>query len=189
MKKVLIPFSVFVLTAALFSGCAPKLLKSPEEAGVIVLEGNSVTTGILTKKGALSSTEKNLITATLVNSKGDTFTGQQYYWYVIFGDLPPGTYHISSVNDSGSPSGEITLMGSKLEKFTIKAGELKYIGVLEVKRTEVGMGIGGLKLSSVNSPYSVSNDPEDEKSAWERLADAYKKTPWGKRMKKRAAEL
>lgn len=189
MKKLLILIPIYVLATALISGCAPKLVKSPEEAGVIVLEGKSTTTGFMTGTSTLSSTEKNIVTATLVNSNGDTFSGQSFYWYVIFGDLAPGTYRITVVSDSGSRSDELKLEGSEEHKITIKAGELKYVGILQVKKTKVGLPFAGMSVESASSPFKVVYKRKDEKSAWERLADAYKKTAWGERMKKRAAEL
>ena len=189
MKTLLNLISIFVLATALISGCAPKLFKSPEVAGVIVLEGRTTTTGFLIGKSTLSITEKNIVTATLVNSNGDTFNGQSFYWYVIFGDLAPGSYRITVVSDSGSRSDEINLEGSEDHKITIKAGELKYVGILQVKKTKIGLGLGTMSVESASSPFKVVYKSKDEKSAWERLADAYKKTPWGERMKKRAAEL
>lgn len=165
MKKLLILSSLYVLAAALMSGCAPKLIKSPEEAGVIVLEGKSSTTGFMTGTATVSSSEKNIVTATLVNSNGDTFSGRSYYGYVIFGDLPPGTYYITVVGDSGSRSDEIELKGSEEHKITLEAGELKYVGILQVKRTKIGLPIGGMSVQSASSPVRVVYERKDEKSA------------------------
>ena len=189
MKKLLILISIFGLAAALISGCAPKLVKSPKEAGVILLEGISTTTGFFTKKATLSSSEKNIVTATLADGNGNTFIGRSFYWYVIFGDLAPGTYHITVVNDSSSRADELTLKGSEKHKITIKAGELKYVGILQVKRTKVGIPFGGMSVQTADSPFKVVYDRKDEKAAWKRLGNAYKKTAWGEKMKKRAAQL
>jgi hypothetical protein len=189
MKNLLILISIFVPATALISGCAPTLLKTPEEAGVIVLEGKTTTTVLVAGNSTSSGTEKIIVSAKIINSKGQTFIGESIYRYVLFGDLPPGTYRVTRVNDTPFEPEELELEGTEGLEIRIDAGELKYVGVLQAKKIKIRLPTGYMSAKSVSSPFKLVYKPEDEKSAWERLADEYKKTAWGERMRKRAAEL
>ncbi len=181
MKNILL----FILPAIFLSGCASLentppidfLVGSPQKHGFVVLEGETSLQGVEIQAVTLENTQYPEI---FIHGK----TRMNTTW---ISNLEPGTYRIKKIRlvaDNGEFSKDITdndLADDPKLTFSIKAGELFYLGLIEIQMSElVAIRNRSGQIVRYNSRYIRSNiiDNHDEFRVWETLYDEYSTTPW-----------
>ncbi len=176
---------LFILSALLLSGCLSLgntppvdfLVGSPQKHGFVVFEGETSLRGVEIQAVALENTQypENII------------YGMSRMKTTWFSNLEPGNYRIKQIRLVGE-KGEFTKDISDNEiaddpklTFSIKAGELFYLGLVEIQMSEL-VAILDKSGRTINytSRYIRSNiiDNHDEFRAWEALYEKYSTTPW-----------
>ena len=181
MKNLLL----FILPAILLSGCSSPATKppvdflagSPQEHGFVVFEGETSLRGIEIQAVALENTQHP---ETIIYGKARMNTA----W---FSNLEPGRYRIKQIR-LVSEKGEFTKEISDNEigddprlTFSIKAGELLYLGLIEIQMSEIVAILDKYgEIIGFTSHYIRSNiiDNHDEFRVWELLYDEYSTTAW-----------
>ena len=181
MKNLLL----FILPAVLLSGCSSLdnkppvdfLMGSPQKHGFVVFEGETSLRGIEIQAVALENTQHP---ETIIYGKARMNTA----W---FSNLEPGKYRIKQIRLVGE-KGEFTKEISDNEiaddpglTFTIKAGELFYLGLVEIQMSAIVVILDKYgEVIGYTSNYVRSNiiDNHDEFRVWELLYDEYSTTAW-----------
>ena len=181
MKNLLL----FILPAVLLSGCSSLdnkppvdfLMGSPQKHGFVVFEGETSLRGIEIQSVALENTQHP---ETIIYGKARMNTA----W---FSNLEPGKYRIKQIRLVGE-KGEFTKEISDNEiaddpglTFTIKAGELFYLGLVEIQMSAIVVILNKYgEVIGYTSNYVRSNiiDNHDEFRVWELLYDEYSTTAW-----------
>lgn len=176
---------LFILPTLLLSGCSSLgnnppidfLVGSPQKHGFVVFEGETALRGVDVQAVALENTQ---YPETIIHGMSQMKTT----W---FSNLEPGNYRIKQIRLIGE-KGEFTKIISDNEiaddprlTFSIKAGELFYLGLIEIQMSElVTIRNRSGQIVRYNSRYIRSNiiDNHDEFRVWETLYDEYSTTPW-----------
>jgi hypothetical protein len=182
--------AILLLAASLFlGGCtaidkikAPSLNGDPSKVAVVVVKFESTWQGLL----SITKTSQHPVKG-LIDGEAAQTIGRGVADLIIFPNVPPGECKLAAVElTRNMPNGQVWQMYAipresvKDYTFSVKAGEVKYLGVVTVvekqnpKRTvDIGLQPG----------------KEAEIAAWEKFVTLYPGSSWANAAQKRIAEL
>lgn len=176
--------------ASLFlSGCstvdkikAPSLEGDPSKVAVVVVKFESTWQGLL----SITKTPQHPVKG-LIDGEAAQAMGRGVADLIIFPNVPPGECKLAAFElTRNMPNGQVWQMyaieGERVKDFTfsVKAGEVKYLGVVTV-----------LEKQNPKRSVEIGLQPgkEAEISAWEKFATLYPGSSWANAAQKRIAEL
>ncbi len=181
-------------TSLLFPGCAtldkikaPSLKGDPSEFSVVVVKCESIWKGVLGIKTPQRPVSGVILS--MVDSQLEfQLHGGGVADLIIFPDVPPGEYSLAAIemardvynqptafewyNMPGEDAGDYA--------FTVRAGELNYLGVVTVEVTQ---------KSKRQVDFGLRPGMEAEIAAWEKFIDLYPGSSWANAAQKRISEL
>lgn len=150
------------------AGCTPTLIGSPENSGLILVEGEII---------ALTTHSIHIAIFQIRNPVERTWEpispnkGKQFGKYILFDNLKPGDYRLrrvrSHVREGGW--GTVSINFRRITKY-INAGQPVYIGKII------------MNMKDMNTPRENKDklfyDDRNEIAAWEYFLKEYKDSPW-----------
>lgn len=189
-------FCASILAVALLQGCTtvpPAFMGDPNKHGFVVVEGEAA----ITKQEAATKTltgapetsrrfaEIQEVTLQSVERPTHTVRGRNQSGLTWFSDLEPGTYRVKDIrlnDERGEETYQLPQDGlpETALSFSIGAGELRYLGYIEItqfiRQVVDSKAKRVIELSHVPHFNVVHN--RDEMRAWEHVYDLYARTSW-----------
>lgn len=176
---------LYILLGVLLPGCSllestpvvGSRVGSPQNHGFVIFEGETSLQGIEIQAISLENTQ---YPEAIIHGN----TRMNATW---FSNLEPGNYRIKRirlVGEKGEFSKEISdneIADDPKLTFSIKAGELLYLGLIEMQMSErIAIRNKSGQIIGYTSRYIRSNiiDNHDEFRVWEAVYDEYSATPW-----------
>lgn len=162
-----------VLALAACTTIPAAFVGDPGKTGFVVVEGEAVTAWLSSdaNDARVDRWQYSAIQEVTLQSAHQTVRGRFRAGLTWFSDLQPGTYHVKDIRLSGERSDvTIRLPNDALPEsgltFTIGAGEMLYLGYIEITRTNDNF----VRFNVIHH--------RDELRAWEHVYDFYARTPW-----------
>lgn len=156
----------------------------PGKHGFVIVEGEAAITKQKHELGpSVRFSAIQEVTLQSVERPTQTVRGRNQSGLTWFSDIEPGTYRVKDIrlnDERGDATYRLPQAGlaEPVLSFTIGAGELRYLGYIEIMplNDQILDAAGAIKLTNVLHFNIVHN--RDELRAWEHVYDGYARTPW-----------
>lgn len=178
MKLGIAGFALCMAAALLFSciSLPPATVGDPRRHGFVLIEGEATIRGEPSAPGGTRIAEIDSIT--LENAQHPTHTARSviHSGRTWFSNLEPGAWRVKEIHVKGDPNEATYRLPDDADPgaltFSVSAGELVYLGFVEISHTPVSDRTG----ATVTRIALVRN--RNEFTAWEEIYDLYARTDW-----------